>query len=667
MTQQEYRALVDEALEHGYRYYVLADPAITDAEYDMLLERLQAVEDAHPEWRRPDSPTQRVGGQPTGDFPTVVHARPMLSLDNTYSEQELRAFTERVRRTLGDQADIEYVAELKLDGVALSLTYEDSRLVRAVTRGDGTQGDDVTPNARTIGTVPLRLRAPGIATEVRGEVYLPIATFRKLNAAREEAGEKVYANPRNLTAGTLKLQDSSEVARRPLSFMAYWVAPDTADVTTHFEALSVLHEWGFHVAPERRLCRDADEVLAFCREWEERRDDLPYEIDGAVVKVNRFDQHEELGTTAKSPRYMIAYKFAARAATTRLHAIGLQVGRTGAVTPVAHLEPVGIGGVTVSRATLHNADELKRKDIRVGDTVEVERGGDVIPKVTRVILEKRPADAKPFEFPDRCPACESELHREDGDAVVRCDNTACPAQVRGRIRHFGSRGAMDIDGLGEAVADQLVDRGMTRDIADLYELETGAVAGLNRMGEKSAANLIAAIERSKDQPLHRLIFGLGIRNIGATTARALADRFRSLAAIMDADEDDLVAVEDVGPVVARSVVEFFRVPENRIVVERLASAGLRVEEDIPQSEGASGPPVFAGKTVVLTGALERYSRAEAGEIIQTAGGKVTGSVSRKTDIVIAGTDAGSKLDKARDFGVEVWDEARFLREIGVAG
>ena len=662
MTRADYDRLVEEAQEHEYRYHVLAAPTISDTEYDALVRRIGEIEGAHPDWAREDSPTRRVGGAPTGEFPTVRHARPMLSLDNTYNENELREFANRVARVLGDS--VAYVAELKLDGVALSLTYEDSRLVRAVTRGDGVEGDDVTANVRTIGTVPLRLRESGVNTEVRGEVYLPINAFRSMNEVREAAGERVFANPRNAAAGTLKLQDSGEVARRPLAFMAYWVVPETITDGTQWAALETLTRWGFRVNPNRRLCNSVDEVLVFCREWEERRDELAYEIDGAVVKVNRFDHQDELGNTSKSPRYMIAFKFAARSATTRLNDIGLQVGRTGAVTPVAHLEPVRIGGVTVTRATLHNADELARKDIRVGDTVEVERGGDVIPKVTRVILEKRPRDSEPFVFPSQCPVCGSALHRDEGDAIVRCDNAGCPAQVRGRLLHWGSRGAMDIDGLGDAIVDQLVERGLAKNIADLYDVTWESVSSLDRMAEKSAKNLVAAIERSKQRPLSALIYGLGIRNVGATTARSLAERFRSIDSLMGASEADLVAVPDIGPIVGWSIVEYFGVSENRELVARLAAHGLQTTDESSTGNEQSGATPFAGKTVVLTGALERFTREDAGEMIRRLGGKVTGSVSKKTDIVIAGSDAGSKLAKAEQLGIEVWDEMRFLQEIG---
>jgi len=663
MDQATYGRLVDEALEHDYRYYVLAAPTISDEAYDELIARLRKAEAEHPGWQRADSPTLRVGGQPTKEFPTVRHTRPMMSLDNTYDEGELREFDRRVRSGL-DEEPVEYACELKLDGVALSLRYEESVLVLAATRGDGVQGDDITSNARTIRTIPLRLREPGITTEVRGEVFLPTDAFRKMNEAREEAGEKRFANPRNAAAGTLKLQDPQEVARRPLAFMAYWGAPEAMGEDNHWESLKRLEAWGFAVNANRRLCASIDDALAFCAEWEEKREALSYEIDGVVVKVNRFSQQERLGATSKSPRSMIAYKFHARHATTRLLEIGLQVGRTGAVTPVAHLEPVSVGGITISRATLHNADEIERKDIRVGDTVVVERGGDVIPKVTGVLLDQRPADAMPFQFPSACPVCGSPLHREEEDAIIRCDNAACPAQVRGKLIHFAGRGAMDIEGLGPAVVEQLITTGLVRDVADLFGLSVEKVAELERMGEKSATNLVEAIAGARTRPLAALIFALGIRNVGATTARALAAHFRSLDALMSASLEDLMAVEDVGPVVAQSIVEFFQVPANQSLVERLTAAKLTVAEAAPLPEEKASGGVFAGKTVVLTGELERYTREEAAELIRAEGGKVTDSVSKKTSLVISGPGAASKLAKAKELGIEVWDEARMLAALG---
>ena len=677
MTRDEYRRLVADALDHDYRYYVMAEPVVGDEEYDALVRSLAEYELEHPDHMLPDSPTQRVGGQPTGEFPAVRHQRPMLSLDNTYDEGELRDFDRRVRQGL-DEEVFEYVCELKMDGVALSLVYENSSLVRAVTRGDGVQGDDVTANAKTVRSIPLRLREPGVTTEVRGEVYLPTDRFHEMNEAREAAGEKRFVNPRNATAGTLKLLDSSEVARRPLEFGPYWVAPDTGYAASQAEAMEKLAVWGFSPNKRRRVCATIDDALAFCAEMEAERDGLPYEIDGVVVKVNSFAQHETLGTTAKSPRYMIAYKFAARQGMTKLNDIVLQVGRTGAVTPVAVLEPALIGGVTISRASLHNADELRRKDIRVGDTVIVERGGDVIPKVTGVVLEKRPADSQPYQFPAACPVCGSPLVNEKGEekqkdlfeqvdsdadeGIIRCNNASCPAVLRGGLIHFAGRGAMDIEGMGPAAVDQLLAAELVRDVSDLYRLTADQVQVLERMGPKSAENLIAAINTSRSRPLATVLFALGIRNVGITTARGLAAKFGSFDALSAATVEELEDVEDIGPVVAQSIVDFFAVEANRDLVQRLAEAGLTVAEERTVEDESSG--VFEGKTVVLTGTLETWTRDEAAELIRARGGKVTNSVSKKTSIVVVGSGAGSKLKKARDLGVDVWDEDQLRGVLG---
>jgi DNA ligase (NAD+) len=660
-TRSDYGKLVDVALDHGHRYYVLADPEISDEDYDALVRQLTDIEKDHPDWVRLDSPTVRVGGEPTKDFATVTHDPPMLSLDNTYDEAELREFDRRVRSVLGEQA-LRYVCELKMDGVALSVRYEDSRLVRGATRGNGTEGDDVTMNARTIGTVPLKLRTPGVNAEVRGEVYLPTEAFTRMNDAREEQGEKRFANPRNAAAGTLKMRDSKEVANRPLAYRAYWSAPGAGVVRSQSATLDTLREWGFDVGPEFESCADIDEVLAYCHVWEEKRDGLPFEIDGVVIGVDDFLQRAELGTTAKAPRYMISFKFRARTGTTRLNDIVLQIGRTGAVTPVAILEPVLVGGTIIRRATLHNADELERKDVRVGDTVIIERGGDVIPKVAGVDLEKRPDDAVPFVFPSECPVCGSPLARAEEDAITRCINASCQAVVRGRLLHFGGRTAMDIDGMGPAVVDRVLEAGLVHDFCDLYGLQAETLAELDRMGEKSATNLVAAIEATRNRPLWTLIFALGIRNVGVTTARTLASQFHSLDVIMSASDEELVELDDVGPIVAASIREFFVVEANRDLVRRLAEAGLAIAEDVPESLAVSG--AFEGMSVVLTGTLERYTREEAAEKIRVLGGKVTGSVSAKTSFVIAGPGAGSKRAKAEKLGVEIRDEAWLLRELG---
>ncbi len=664
MTRQEYDQLVAEALEHNYRYYVLADPEISDEDYDRLIDRLQEYEREHPDEKRPDSPTQRVGGQPTEDFPTVEHERQMLSLDNTYDEGEVREFDRRVAKALGGEDEFRYVCELKLDGVAMSLRYEDSVLVRAATRGDGWRGDDVTPNVKTIGTVPLRLREDGVTIEVRGEVYLPTDAFRTLNEAREREERRVFANPRNAAAGTLKLQDPREVAKRPLEFLAYWLTPDAGFANGQWEALQKLEEWGFKVSQQRTPCESMDEAIAFCDGWAEKRDSLPYEIDGVVVKVDSFAQQDALGTTSKAPRYAMAYKFSARQGRTRLIEIRHQVGRTGAVTPVAILEPVQVGGVTISRSTLHNPDEVRRKDIREGDTVVVERSGDVSPYVKEVVTQERPEGTTEYRPPEACPVCNSPLHKGEDDAIIRCNNASCPAIVRQSILHFSSRNAMDIDGLGPAIVDQLLENDLVSRVSDLYELKAEDLPRLDRMGEKSARNLVNAIEATKERSLDTFIFALGIRNVGSTTARALAREFRSLDALAGAGPERLEQVEDVGPVVAKSIADFFAVAANVRLIRELKAAGLTtVAEETEVERGDEGP--LAGKTIVLTGALERFTRDEASDAIRSAGGNVTGSVSGKTDIVIAGSDAGSKLAKARDLGVEVWGERELLAVLGV--
>ena len=547
-----------EIREHDHRYYVLAQPALSDYEYDRLKGELMELEREHPELIRPDSPTQRVGGEPTKEFPTVVHPAPMLSLDNTYTEEELRDFDRRTRTALEGEP-VDYVAELKIDGVAVYLIYEDGVLSRAATRGDGVRGDDITPNIRTVRSIPLRLRGEVAYCEVKGEVYLSKAEFQQVNTAREETGETLFANPRNAAAGSLKLQDPRQVAERGLSFLSWWLRMPGDGLSTQAESLKTLRELGLPVNPNHRLCPSLEEVTEFYREWDERRDTLPYEIDGVVVKVNRLDQQERLGVTSKSPRSAIAYKFRARQAVTVLQEILLQVGRTGAVTPVAALDPVLLAGSTISRATLHNRDEIVRKDIRPGDTVVIEKGGDVIPKVVEVKLDRRPPDSKPYVFPDACPSCGSSLTQDEEEAAVRCENVGCPAQVKRRIQHFASRGAMDIEHLGPAVVDQLVEEGLAGDFGDVYALTVEDLVPLERMGDRSAENLVQAIAESKEQPFDRALFALGIRHVGEHVARVLAGAFGSLDRLRAAMEEELEAVEEIGPVIARSMVAFSRI------------------------------------------------------------------------------------------------------------
>ncbi|GJQ21203.1 MAG: DNA ligase [Bacteroidia bacterium] len=651
-----------EIREHDERYYVQAQPTISDEEYDRLLRELAKLEEEFPQFRTPDSPTQRVGGQVTKEFPTVVHEVPMLSLANTYSEEEVRDFDRRIRSALG--GPYRYVCELKVDGVAVSLLYRDGVLVRGATRGDGTQGDDITVNIRTIRSVPLRLRTTrnGIRNaEVRGEVFMTREDFQRMNREREAAGERTFVNPRNSTAGTLKLQDSALVARRPLQFIAYYLRADGNVLKSHYENLGILKDLGFRVSEHTRLCGNVDEVVQYWKEWESRREELPYDIDGVVVKIDALAQQEELGAIAKSPRWAIAFKFAARRQETVLRSIILQVGRVGTVTPVADLEPVFVGGTTVSRATLHNEDYIRDLDIRPGDVVVVEKGGDVIPKVSGVVLEKRKPGTKPFSMPSLCPECGSKIFRPADEANFYCVNTECPAQVRARIEHFAQRGAMDIEGLGEAAVDQLVEKGFLKNYADLYSLRrrSGDLEKLERWGKKSVANLLESIEQSKQRPFSRVLFALGIRHVGAGVAQLLARNLRSMDALLEANFDDLQRIQGIGPQIAESVLRFVADRHNRALIERLRRAGLTFEEKTT----AAGLFGLSGKTFVLTGTLESLSRSEAKERIEERGGHVASSVSKNTDYVVVGREPGSKLERARRLGVAVLTESDFLAMI----
>ena len=668
MTQdivQRIAALSAELSEHLYRYHVLADPSISDQDFDRLLAELQALEEAHPALKRPDSPTQRVGGAPTSDFPTVRHARPMLSLDNSYSRQDVEDFDRRVRQSLPDEA-VEYVFELKIDGVALSLIYQDSLLVRAVTRGDGVQGDEITANARTIPTIPLRLQQPGIDCEIRGEVYMESRDFAQLNAQRADDGEPLFANPRNSTAGSLKLQNPNLVAKRNLRFFAYWIHAEGGGQTLHSECLATLRNWGL-IVPEHESCASLADVFDHYDRYAATRAALPYEIDGVVIKVDSLSQQERLGYTAKSPRSAMAYKFPAYQARTRLLDIRLQVGRTGAVTPVAILEPVPLAGSTIARASLHNADEIHRKDIRIGDTVIIEKGGDVIPKVVEVDPSARPDDSVEYSFPNQCPSCKSPLTRDAEEAVARCDNPTCPAQLRRRLEHFASRNAMDIEGLGPAVVEQLVEQGLVKNLSDLYELNVESLGALERMGEKSAQNLLASIKSSKEQPFDRVLFALGIRHVGATVARTLAREFRNINALCEASVKDLEDTHEIGPTIARSLhASLHALPALDPVLYKLKNKA-KLKFKMETEEEAAPASHFNGKTVVITGTLSNYSRDEAAALIEHLGGKTTSSVSKKTDLLIAGEKAGSKLAKAQALGVEVLDEAAFIEKLQEAG
>ena len=665
---QEIEKLREEIRRHEELYYVLDNPEISDVDYDALLEKLQKLEQEHPDQITPDSPTQRVGGRPAEGFSEIVHRRPMLSLDNSYNIDELRAFDQRCRR-LADGRALEYVAELKIDGLSLALHYENQILMRGVTRGDGRIGEDVTQNARTIRSIPLKLRAKGARSEsadlksqisnleVRGEVFIPRKVFERINAEREEQDEPRFANPRNAAAGTIRQLDPGIVHSRKLEMFAYdLLAGERKPFATHWEALNWLETVGFRVSPERKLCGSIEEVIDFAGGIEAQRDDLDYEIDGMVVKVNSFAQRERLGFTAKSPRWAIAYKYAARQATTRVLSIVVQVGRTGALTPVANLEPVSLAGTTVSRATLHNPDEVKRLGVRIGDWVLIEKGGDVIPKVLKVIQSKRTGEEKAFRMPKHCPVCGGEISKPEGEVVSRCVAADCPAQLKGRLLHFASRRAMRIEGLGESLVDQLVESRKVRDAGDLYNLTLDDIASLERMAKKSASNLLAQIEASKQRDLSNLIYALGLRHVGDRTATTLARQFGSLDALSKATVEELDDVPEIGLTVAESVRDWFDDEGNIALCRRLEAAGVRT-----RMERTSEPTdeTFAGKLFVLTGTLAAYTREEARAAIESRGGRVTSSVSKKTDYVVAGEEAGSKLDKARELGVTVIDEAAF--------
>jgi DNA ligase (NAD+) len=662
--QAQIDVLREKIRHHEHRYYVLDDPEISDAEFDLLMQELKGLEAEHPELVTPDSPTQRVGGKPREGFVKVQHSRPMLSLDNAYNEEELRAWERRLHELSGEKK-IDFVCELKLDGMSLALWYRDGRLDRAITRGDGAVGEDITTNVRTMRSVPLSISAvalkkAGIPTnfEVRGEVIMPLQSFERMNEDREAQGLSKFANPRNAAAGTVRQLEPSIVAARRLDFYAYFLLDHARMLfPSHAGSLAALSSAGFKVNPNHRKVAGIDEMLAFIGEWEGKRDSLPFEIDGIVIKVDRADLQEELGFTGRAPRWAIAYKYAARSGITKVEDIFVQVGRTGKLTPVAALAPVRIGGTTVTRATLHNADEIQRLGVRIGDWVNVERGGDVIPKVTNVVDDaKHPRGGKHFHMPERCPECGGKVVRVEGEADHRCVNVSCPAKTRESILHFASRNVMNIEGMGDALVNQLADRGLVRDIADIYQLNREKLLQLERMGEKSAQNVLDEIEDSKKLPLERVVLGLGIRFVGERTAELLAQHFGSMESLMRASEEELQQVEEVGPRVAASIRDFFSEPRNLKIVERLQKAGLRFE-GAKKQRGTQ----LAGKTFVLTGTLANHSREEAKRLIEDAGGRVSGSVSKKTDYVIAGTDAGSKLDKARELGIEVIDEAAMLR------
>ena len=657
--EKRINSLREKIRYHEHRYYVLDDPEISDAEFDVLMNELKKLEAEHPQLITPDSPTQRVGGKPREGFPRAKHSSPMLSLDNAYSEEELRDWERRVHELSG-RTEIEYMCELKLDGMSLALRYANGHFERGITRGDGSVGEDVTLNVRTVRSVPLsvdkdKLKKAGIPAdfEVRGEMLMPIAAFKKLNEEREKQGLAAFANPRNFTAGTVRQLEPSITAQRRMDYFAYMLLKDgRVYFDRQSKAMDALAAAGFKVNPNRKLVKNLDEVWKFIQSWEGKRESLPYEIDGIVIKVDRTALQDELGFTGKAPRWAIAYKFAARGAVTIVEDIVPQVGRTGKLTPVAWLKPVPIGGTIVSRATLHNMDFVDELGVKIGDWVEVERGGDVIPKVVRVVEDKdHPRGHKRFEMPEHCPVCGGNVVRTEGEADHRCVNANCPAKLQGTILHFASRHVMDIDGLGEALVNQLTERGLVKNVADLYRLKKDDLLQLERMGDKSAENVLAEIEASKKLPLERVIFGLGIRFVGERTAQFLAEHFGSLDAIMNASAEQLEEVNEVGPRIAESIVEFFGDEHNRKLVGDLRKAGLTFTGQ-KKEKGTK----LAGKTFVLTGTLARLTRDEAKKLIEDAGGRVSGSVSKKTDYVVAGADAGSKLDKARELGIPVISE-----------
>jgi DNA ligase (NAD+) len=659
-VKNEIEQLREKLRYHEYRYYVVDDPEISDAAFDRMMDRLKELEAAHPELITPDSPSQRVGGAPREGFQTVRHARPMLSLDNAFSYDALRDWDRRVREGSGHEK-IEYIAEHKFDGLSISLQYEDGMLARGVTRGDGTTGEDVTPNVKTIRSIPLRVEGATLKKaklkgdfEVRGEILMPRKSFEALNRQQEQSGGKIFANPRSAAAGSVRVLDPSITASRRLEFFAYYLLVDgKVPFAKHSDSLQVLKQLHFRASDDWKLCAGIDEVFAYCDAWDAKREKLPYEIDGVVIKVNSIAIQNELGYTAKAPRWAIAYKYPAQQESTVVNDIRVQVGRTGALTPVAVLEPVQVGGVTVSRSTLHNMDEIERLGLQIGDTVLVERAGEVIPHILKVTKEGK--HRKPFRMPKHCPECGSTIHKSEDEVAYRCVNAACPAKRKESLLHFASRHAMNIDGLGDKIVDQLVDKGLVKDVADLYSLKLDEVAALERMAEKSAQNLLNEIEASKKNSLARLIYALGIRFVGERTGQLLAEHFSSLEELAAAKEEQLTEVPEVGPKVAASIAEFFSEPANRQLIKKLHRAGVRPTAEKREVKSQK----FAGKSFVFTGGLANRSREEAGELVKQHGGKVSGSVSKKTDYVVVGVEPGSKYEKAKELGVPILTEAEF--------
>ncbi len=666
-VQKRIEELREEIRGHDYRYYVLAEPVISDQKYDALMKELEKLEEENPDLVTPDSPTQRVGIDLTKEFKPITHLIPMLSLANTYNEEELFDFDRRVRDGLPPGENAEYVVEPKIDGASVSLHYTHGYLVTAATRGDGVVGEEITTNVKTIRSVPLRLNKNTSSPysfddiEVRGEIFMKVQDFINLNKEREAKGEKLFANPRNSSAGTLKLQDPRLVAGRPLNIFVYTLISAEENYETQYENLKMLRKLGFNVNPEFRFCKNIKAVLEVCHKLEEKRNTLEYEVDGAVIKVNSLRQQRILGNIAKSPRWAVAFKFKAKQAVTRLNKITWQVGRIGTVTPVAEMEPVFLAGSTISRATLHNIDEILRKDIREGDKVVIEKGGDVIPKVVSVVKEERPTGSKPVQPPKKCPVCNTPLFHPEGEVAYYCENTECPAQIKGRLEHFSARGAMDIEGLGTALINLLVEEGFLHTYADIYDLKNRRddLIAIERLGEKSIGNLLSAIEESKKQPFAKVLFAIGIRYVGSGAANKLADHFRTIDEIMKADEETIEAIHDIGQSISQSVVKFFKDPHNRKIIERLREHGLKFASE----KKTRKETFFTGKTFVLTGTLSSFSREEAGDKIVVFGGKVTSTVSKNTDFLVCGENAGSKLVKARKLGVSVLNEKDFLKKL----
>ena len=662
--QAEQRVIeLNETLRaYGHAYYVLDKPEVTDAVYDQLLNELIELENLYPDLIFPDSPTQRVGGTPISNFEKVTHSSPMLSLSNVFNEEDIREFDKRVRSGAGD--NIEYVCELKIDGLAVALHYENGKFVRGATRGDGRVGEDITVNLRTVRTIPLKLN-DSIEIEVRGEVFMPKKSFHGLNEERGERGEELFANPRNAAAGSLRQLDPKIAASRNLDVFIYGIgsAGESYGLSEHEESLKYVEKIGFKTNNERRVCKSVEEVLAFIAHWQEQRSELPYEIDGIVIKVNRYLHQQDLGFTAKSPKWATAYKFPAEEVMTTVRDIELSVGRTGVVTPTAILDPVSVAGTTVQRASLHNEDLIKEKDIRIGDKVIIRKAGDIIPEVVSAIVDQRTGTEEPFEMPTHCPACDSDLVRIEGEVALRCVNPQCPAQITEGLIHFVSRNAMNIEGLGEKVIEQLYREGLIADFSDLYKLTKEQVMNLDRMGEKSASNLIAAINASRSNSMERLLFGLGIRHVGERGARILSEHFGSMQKLMEAAKEELVEIHEIGEKMADSIVAYFDTEEVRQLMERLAEANVNLTYTGIRVMVEAGANAFAGKKIVLTGKLEQLTRGEAQQRIEALGGKVSGSVSKKTDLVIAGEEAGSKLEKALELKVDVWDEERLLEEL----